>query len=340
MPTLSSNLKHLRLLLGRSQGEFAEQLGIAQSTLSSVERENRPPSTKLINTARFQTGVSAEYFEASIHFYAAPDLLFHSAREGRANADKIAAAFSITEHYLRERYPDVTSDLPTIPIADLEGELSLRMLEEFASQTRDHFGIDQDSMIPNLTTVLNNHGILVTSLPDYVVEGTNFDGVSTPTDSTLRIIALNQQRSGDRYRFSLAHELAHLILHANTLRSDKSQMEKEANIFAASFLMPRALLTPVITPELTLKDYAELKAQWGYSIQAIVRRAHELELIDYKRYRSLRMQIAGRGWNINEPVDVLLENVYIDPIDLLSNNIKKHQSTNEGLATVTSLHKQ
>lgn len=336
MSTRAINLKHVRILLGHTQGVFAAQLGVAQSTLSCVERQTRPLSDKLLTTAQFVTGVQRDFFDEDIDYYAQNDLLFRTARLGRPEAEKIATAFSITEHYLNHRYPDLVSDLPALDLPD--GPLDSPVLEAAAARTREHFRLDPDTAIGNITVVLHRHNILVTELPESVIAGTNFDGVSTPSATGLRVIALNRQRSGDRYRFSLAHELAHLILHASTSRTDLATMETEANIFAASFLMPHSLMAPAITPESTLADYATLKSQWGYSIQAIVRRAHELELIDYQRYRSLRMQISGRGWRVHEPVDVLLENTYVDPVTVTRPNSRREDAAgSDNLATVTQL---
>jgi|GEM_PF-6830001 len=102
--------------------------------------------------------------------------------------------------------------------------------------------------------------------------------------------------------------------------------------------MPRQLLGGKITPETTLAEYTNLKAQWGCSIQAIVRRAHELDLIDYKRYRSLRMQISGRGWRVNEPGDVLLENTFVEPVDLTHLAPSAHEeAVHPHIASVTQL---
>ncbi|MDK6259255.1 XRE family transcriptional regulator [Corynebacterium frankenforstense] len=335
MSTTATNLKHVRILLGYTQKAFAARLGVAQSTLSGVERQNRALSDKLLTTTQFVTGMTRDFFDEDIDYYGQNDLLFRTARLGRPDAEKIATAFSITEHYLNHRYPDLVSDVPALDVPD--GPLDAPVLEAAAARAREHFELEPDTAIGNITAVLHLHNILVTELPESVISGTNFDGVSTPSAAPLRVIALNRQRSGDRYRFSLAHELAHLILHASTSRSDLTAMETEANMFAASFLMPRRLMTPAITPESTLADYAALKSQWGYSIQAIVRRAHELELIDYQRYRSLRMQISGRGWRVHEPVDVLLENSYIDPVTVTRPDRQDTDTANDELASVTPL---
>lgn len=314
MPTESTNLKHIRILLGYTQGAFAAELGVPQSTLSSVERQQRNLSPRLLSTAQFVTKTPREFFEEPIDYYESLDLRFRTARLGRAEAEKIATAFSITEHYLKLRYPDQTSDLPDLELP--HGPLDQVAIEDAAARTREHLSLSPDTAIGNLAAALHQRSVIVTSLPDHIVEDTNFDGVSTPTPAPLRVIALNRQRSGDRYRFSLAHELGHLVLHAATTRRDITALETEANQFAGALLMPRGLLCGTVTPETTLGEYTNLKAQWGCSIQAIVRRAHELDLIDYKRHRSLRMQISGRGWRVEEPGDVLLENTFVEPVDL------------------------
>ena len=63
----------------------------------------------------------------------------------------------------------------------------------------------------------------------------------------------------------------------------------------------------LIAPDFTLESYARLKAKWGVSIQALVRRARDLAIIDYNRYRSLMIQISSRGWRKNEPVHIPVE---------------------------------
>lgn len=326
-------MKHIRLLKGMSQGEFAHILGVSQSTLSAAESGHRDVSSRLRQAVTFTYKPRADYLDEPITFYKRRHLLFRTTRQGHKHDDQVATAFSIIEHYLRKAHPNLTSALPELPAAGRDGPVSTTTIEELAAQTRKHFNLQSGEPIRNITEVLHRHNILVTALP--FGDESNIDGVSSP-HGALRIIALNRSRSGDRYRFSLAHELGHLILHTNFNRIGSNTVENEANRFAGAFLMPRELLESVITPTLTLSDYAELKQRWGYSMQAIVLRAHELDLIDYKRYRSLRMQIAGRGWAITEPGTVLLENLHTNPPEIFTTPTTNNTPDNH-LATVTPL---
>ena len=51
-------------------------------------------------------------------------------------------------------------------------------------------------------------------------------------------IFLNTAMSGERQRFDTAHELGHLVLHADADVAHGRDKEQEANRFAASLLMP------------------------------------------------------------------------------------------------------
>ena len=77
--------------------------------------------------------------------------------------------------------------------------------------------------------------------------------------NNLPVIAVNANHPMERQRFTLAHELAHFLLHASSpLHVDSSQVyfrerhssqsldwkEIQANQFAAALLMPRKMLIP------------------------------------------------------------------------------------------------
>lgn len=77
---------------------------------------------------------------------------------------------------------------------------------------------------------------------------------NTCSDEYGTTIAVNKNLNDTRRNFTLAHEIAHLELHVNTKASaffsadlresacNMSGIEKEANAFAAGFLMPKSTL--------------------------------------------------------------------------------------------------
>jgi len=71
---------------------------------------------------------------------------------------------------------------------------------------------------------------------------------------TGRLIAVNKEDSAGRKRFTIAHELAHYMLHRNPNEpiyahrsaGQNDGMEREANIFASIILMPENLVKEVL----------------------------------------------------------------------------------------------
>jgi Zn-dependent peptidase ImmA (M78 family) len=108
---------------------------------------------------------------------------------------------------------------------------------------------------------------------------------------------------GDRLRFNLAHELGHLVMH-QTIRDDLSELEREANLFAAELLMPESALRQEIVPPVTLPTLSALKLRWRVSVQALIRRAYDLEIITVRQYKYLMHQLTERGWRLQEPINL------------------------------------
>ena len=85
--------------------------------------------------------------------------------------------------------------------------------------------------------------------------------------------------------------------------------EKRAYAFAAELLMPEAAMHREITSPITLSSLAILKPRWRVSIQALIRRAYDLQLVPQRQYRYLFEQLSAKGWRTKEPsnLDVPIE---------------------------------
>ncbi len=108
---------------------------------------------------------------------------------------------------------------------------------------------------------------------------------------------INSDLPGDHQRFTLAHELGHILMH----RIPHERIEDEANRFASEFLMPAKEIGPDLG-SLTLERAAGLKAYWKTSMQSIIRRALELGRISPDRYQRLNVQVGTAGYRKNEPL--------------------------------------
>lgn len=158
--------------------------------------------------------------------------------------------------------------------------------------------------VHNLIGLLEAHGILVV----YRSLGSRAqDGVSSwPADLTHPpIIVINADLPADRVRFTLAHELAHLLLH----RIPGDDAEREANRFAGEFLVPASEIAPHLDGLKTgdLVRLARLKEEWGVSIGMLIQRARDTNSISDRQFREFRVRLAKLGWDINEPGNVAVE---------------------------------
>ena len=114
------------------------------------------------------------------------------------------------------------------------------------------------------------------------------------------LIFLNSRaRAKDRLRFSLAHELGHLVMHA----LPKPEQEDEANQFASAFLMPAEDIRSSLYG-MSLERLMILKKQWKASMQAILFRARELGRLSDRAYRYYQIELSKRGWRSLEPIEI------------------------------------
>lgn len=98
---------------------------------------------------------------------------------------------------------------------------------------------------------------------------------------------MNSEMPADRFRFSLAHELGHMVMH--NAPDEDQKMEEEAHRFAAAFMMPAAEIKPYLVG-MKLSNLGRVKAFWKMSIKALIRRAFDLGMITPSQHKSFSIQ--------------------------------------------------
>lgn len=300
-------IRTLRELLGLTQVKLAKVAGIAQSWLSEVETGNREVDQKQLGMIADATGTPISFFYARPTSVPLDSLRFRKL----ASASKItmrrihafyAESYRVSEDLIRHsKYPPAT-----LPYAS-EQQLRTTDIELFASLTRRALRLAPDKPIPHLTRVLERAGIAAAPivLTDFDTgeigsSGHHFGVSYWGGIGESALIGYFPGEQGDRDRFTLAHEIGHLVLH--TFRPSASDPEREANRFASALLVPKNRVLSDISERTTLTGYARLKATWGISIQALIMRAADVGVITETRKRSLFVQLSQQGWRKNEPV--------------------------------------
>ena len=106
---------------------------------------------------------------------------------------------------------------------------------------------------------------------------------------------VNRQDWGERQRFTLAHELGHLVMDVAATLDE----EKAAYRFAGAFLMPANALWATIGKHRTSIGWGELfelKQLFGVSVQAITYRSKELGIFREAMFRRLFNDFTHFGW--------------------------------------------
>lgn len=302
----SERLLTLRQLTGMTQKDFAPLLGIQQAHYSQIEKGLRPLTVAQHRALVNRFSLPPDFFTEAPVSYGPASLNFRRRKLSAKQVSMATATFGVTEQYITANRGPVEH----VPMSDGPAK-SKRPPEEiasFAHETRQLIGMADDKAVNNVTKCMQRIGIEVVPLANPQLDLTKIDGISTPIYRFKPFVStLNYQVPGDRFRFSAAHELGHIMLHSNGHDGSLADREAEADRFAAEFLMPRSVFSQILSPDLTLNAFAQLKASWGVSIQALIRRSYDLGFIDRERYRSLNIQVANRGWKKKEPVEIPVE---------------------------------
>jgi Zn-dependent peptidase ImmA (M78 family)/transcriptional regulator with XRE-family HTH domain len=283
-----------------TQKELGDRVGVTQSAIAHIETGLKPPSEELIAKIALQTGFPPSYFDLpSTRGFPAGTLLFRAhatitARE-RIEAYQWAEMIYRCQETMAEQ---LELPAPRLPHLDEPPELAAQL-------TRSALGLAPQEPIGNLTRALELAGVTVIALPVSLEKRDAFS-LWAGIEANRPVVVLVAGKPGDRLRFNLSHELGHLVRDYQLL-GDVADLERQANRFAAEFLLPEVAMRQELFSQLTLATVAHLKKRWGASMQAIIRRAFDLEIISERQHRYLFEQLAWRGWKVHEPEHVPVE---------------------------------
>lgn len=201
-------------------------------------------------------------------------------------------AFKVND-WIEERF--------NLPQADLPDLSDLRP-EEAAATLRRLWGLG-NAPIPNMIHLLESKGIRVFSLAE---EAREVDAFCTWHEGKP-FVFLNTMKSAERSRFDAAHELAHLVIDVYSMQHGEArgpEIERQADAFAAAFLMPRESVVANQPPAYTTNYLMKLKHYWGVSLVAMAYRFHSLGLISEWNYRILCIEMAKKGYRTREPEEM------------------------------------
>lgn len=310
---LGQRIHQARLAAGLTLEALGQQLGVSKAEIQKYEKGMvTPDSAKLLKIAK-ACGVRTEYFfrKQSVEL---TDVEFRKTSDfgvKREEAVQIRVAEMVEKRIaLLNAFPKSPISRFTVPDC-VPGKISaLGELEVVADGVRREWSLGLNP-IGDLTDTLESLGLLILVVD---VEHKAFSGMTATAvvadGQQYPVIAVSSCWPGDRQRFTLAHELAHVLLAGRVAASIDE--EKACDRFAGAFLAPRAAVIHELGEgrhRLEPRELYRLKHEYGLSMRGWAIRALQCEIIPHAYFQSLMKLFSSRGWNRGEPGDPLATEV-------------------------------
>lgn len=304
---VGERIRSIRTLLDISQKDLADTTQVSQSLISQVENGAKEATDELVASIAEATATPRSFFYVTPPDVPMGTLRFRKRASARtADTKRFKALFDEAYRLVTELLQEVSYPKPDLPVVDWEP--SYDDIEKAAISAREALQLPDDSPVSHITRACERAGIPIIPLALH----TNLSEDDSPAGhfgiscwvgkDEPAVVGYLYGMSGDRQRFTIAHELGHLILHSR--RRVVRYPEDEANYFAGALLIPQMRAEEMFSGEITLSDLQRMKAHWGVSIQSLIMRGAHLGLIDEQRKTSLFKQMSSRGWRRSEPVTV------------------------------------
>jgi Zn-dependent peptidase ImmA (M78 family)/DNA-binding XRE family transcriptional regulator len=279
-----------------TQKELAQKLGVTQGWLSRVESGLREISDEFIPDLSDYLNYPVDFFFQKEKIYGfGPTELFNRKRQSVSSKtlQKIHAQINIRRIQLAKillGIEIIENNIPTFDIDEFRGSV-----EDIAKAVRSYWMVPPGPILNLIQLIEDNGGIVI--LFDF---GTpKIDAMSLVFPELPPLFFVNPDSPADRLRFTLSHELAHVVLHQRNYNPD---MEAQADKFAAQFLMPDTEIRPFLR-NITIPKLMELKIYWKVSMQSILFRATNLKMITERQSRSLWSKMSTNGYRTHEPLE-------------------------------------
>lgn len=290
-----ARLTQARHLAGVSKRWVAERVGVSPVAVGQWESKAHPPRPDHVIRLAEALDVEPKFFglgrpyarldTSAAHFRSLRKTPVHQRAKAIAFAEQVWELSQALERYVELPRVDLpgfsAGEVLTKPSTPAQAARDLRLRWAVASR-----------QVPRLVRMMEKHGIVVTLTPFAGDATATVDAFST-SNLPRPLVVLTPDRADDvyRHRFTAAHELGHLVLHGGD-EAPGATKEREANEFAAEFLMPADAIQDQLPRRLNFQELDSLSRTWGVSVEALIYRCHEVGNISEGTYRRAFQRLA------------------------------------------------
>ena len=307
---VGERIRSARINLGLSQEDLADKMGLPRPAISQIESSKRAiDSMELVAFANILEKTISFFVEAPTEEDPAK-VLYRSDDISEKDRTAVDDFLSLSKDYaMLEEILDLRRSqfLPTWGTEIRSKWDAIVDGEKSAAGLRSHISLGM-APVSNLGEILESVGVKVVFRP---LPESKVWGFSITSRSIGNCIFVNTDCTVERQRFTLAHELGHLVMdrdHSATILTEKQVpddveikklIEVRANAFAAAFLMPDLFVKSMLatlgvfqgqTERLTTVVVDYMRKQFGVSYDAMLWRLINLKIISINERNRLHIQ--------------------------------------------------
>ncbi|NLY24343.1 MAG: ImmA/IrrE family metallo-endopeptidase [Bacteroidales bacterium] len=300
----AERFKSARLMNGFSLQNLADALDnqVSRQALHKYEKGEVIPDAEKINRLSIALNVNPDFFfrTTKIEF---SDIEF---RKLDKLPKKDAAIIQEKAKEYLSRYLELEEIIGLEnkfehPLEDYPVVTSYEQVNSAAEIIRKKWSLGKGP-IYNIVELLEEKNIKIVKLDVSVT----FDGLQAFANDNIPVVAYNVRMANkpDRIRFTLLHELAHLLLKFGDITN--KQKETLCHQFSGAMLLPEEAIKAELGAhrnKISTFELANIKKQYGISMQAIVMRANECGIISDQYKNQFFFFMKQMNWRVDEPAE-------------------------------------
>lgn len=274
-------LNQARLIKGYTLEALAQSVNptVSRQAINKYEKGQSMPDSRMLISLGRALGVKPDYFFRP--FTVEVDKVMFRKKNKFSEKDALSVKEKVREEL--ERY------LEAEQLCGVEAHFKLDKLSvstdadatKAAYGIRELLGLGVDG-ISNVIEVLEDNGIKIIE----VSEDDSFEGLSGYANDNIPLIVINSCLDNEHKRFTLLHELGHLVMKFGDNVSAK-EIENLCNIFAIELLLPSSVLISRLgrnRHDISLAELTDIQKQFGISIDSIMASLNRNGVITGRRY--------------------------------------------------------
>ncbi len=297
-----SRLTLARLYRGFHKVEVAKAIGVTPAAIGQYEQGRTRPSGAVLAALALHLGFSPPFFERGRPLVSVAESQAHFRRlrsTSKLDRDRLLARLSLLAEVIAEVERHVS--LPAVAIPDIPGvgDDHGDAAERAAAEVRLRWGLGSGP-IQHVVRLIEGKGVVVVRP---TVETHDVDAFSSVVGGRPLVVLASDKHDTARSRMDASHELGHLVMHHDA-EPGRQSVEREAQRFAAAFLLPRDAMLSELPRYMNWDAYLALKHRWRVSLAALLYRARTLDVLSSDAYQRAQIRMSARGWRDQEPGDI------------------------------------